>query len=397
MKPAAGQNPTTKTALRTLFAACLILAGTIEAAEAQQQPRRSFFDMLFGRREPTYIPLEPEPPPRRIPRPPKKKVPQAAAAPRPTVTPQPDAPPPVEKLANAKTILVVGDFLATGLGDGLDAAFEASPGVVIAARGNVASGLVRRDYYDWQQQLPQMIAETKPAMVVVMIGANDRQQIVDDTLKEKFGTDVWFMAYEARVQAFVKAVTSQNIPLVWVGLPPFDSPAMTADATRLNQLYRTQVESAGGQFVDIWDGFTDDDGKFVITGSDINGQQVRLRTADGINLTPAGRRKLAFYVEKPARHLLGDQASPDIARLDAGPAGGALAPEASLPLRSQPISLSDPNLDGGAELLGGTKPAVREPQTPRDLLVEKGEMAPAPAGRVDDYRLVKTGTPKAAN
>jgi hypothetical protein len=376
---------TTTSIAKVLLASCFLLAGVIEQADAQQQ-RRSFFELLFGRREPAYAPLEPQPPPRRVvPRPQRKRPAQAAVAARPTVT-QPETPPQVEKLENAKTILVVGDFLASGLGDGLDAAFEASPGVVVAARGNVASGLVRRDYYNWQQQLPQMLAELKPAMVVVMIGANDRQQIIDDTLKEKFGTDVWFMAYEARVQAFAKAVTGQNIPLICVGLPPFDSPAMSADATKLNQLYRSQVESVGGQFVDIWDGFTDEDGKFVITGSDVNGQQVRLRTADGINLTQAGRRKVAFYVEKPARHLLGDQASPDIARLETGPSGAPLLPsEATQPMRSQPISVSDPDLDGGAELLGGAKPLAREPQSPRDLLVERGEMAAAPKGRVDYY------------
>ncbi len=49
----------------------------------------------------------------------------------------------------------------------------------------------------------------------------------------------------------------------------------------------------------------DENGKFVISGSDINGQQVRLRGSDGINFTKAGKRKLAFYVEKEIRRVLG--------------------------------------------------------------------------------------------
>ena len=68
-----------------------------------------------------------------------------------------------------------------------------------------------------------------------------------------------------------------------------------------NGIYREEVEKVGGQFIDIWDGFVDEGGKFVLTGSDINGQQVRLRGSDGINLTKAGKRKLAFYVEKDIR------------------------------------------------------------------------------------------------
>jgi hypothetical protein len=235
-----------------------------------------------------------------------------------------------------------------------------------------------------------MIDQVKPAIVVVMIGSNDRQQMIGDGLNEKFGTDAWYMAYEERVQDFAKLVTDRHIPLLWVGLPSFGSDSMTADVVKLNQIYQSKVTSIGGEFINIWDGFTDENGDFVITGSDINGQQVRLRTADGINMTAAGRRKVAFYVEKSARRLLGDQASPDITRLDTDNAAinADLPPsEVNQPLRTQPISLSDPNLDGGAELLGAAISPASSTQSPRDLLVEKGEMAPAPAGRVDDYRL----------
>jgi hypothetical protein len=161
---------------------------------------------------------------------------------------------------------------------------------------------------------------------------------------------------------------------------------MMADAVQMNQLYRKQVEAAGGEFVDVWDGFVSESGEFIVTGSDINGQQVRLRTSDGINLTDAGRRKLAFYVEKPARRILGTQASPDLVRLDS-------TNMPSLDLSSNPadhtdpISLSDPNLDGGTALLGGAAQPMSTGKSPRDRLVQDGEMAPPPAGRIDDYRL----------
>jgi hypothetical protein len=160
---------------------------------------------------------------------------------------------------------------------------------------------------------------------------------------------------------------------------------MTADAVQLNQLFRKQMESVGGEFVDIWDGFVSEGGDFIVTGSDINGQQVRLRTSDGINLTEAGRRKLAFYVEKPVRRILGVQASPDLVRLDAGNA--PVIDAVAMPGRTEPISLSDPNLDGGAELLGGRALPVSATKSPRDLLVQDGEMAAPPVGRVDDYRM----------
>lgn len=377
-----------KTVLAMLLGVCLLLAALPTAAEAQQRPRKTLLDMLFGGSEPD---IYDEPAGRPMPRrtaPPRKRPPPPPRQ----VEAQPETPPPVEKMPDAKTILVVGDFLASGLGDGLESAFSTSPGVVVQTRGTVASGLVRQDYYNWPQQLPTMLDQMKPAMVVVMIGANDRQQIIGDGLNEKYGTDPWFLAYEERVQQFVKLVTSRHIPLLWVGLPSFGSDQLTASALKLNQLYQSQVASVGGEFIDIWDGFTDQNGEFIVTGSDINGQQVRLRTADGVNLTAAGKRKVAFYVEKPARRLLGDQASPDITRLDG--ASTLPAEQANLPAtemekitRTLPMSLSDPNLDGGAQLLGAAPATAPSTPSPRDLLVEKGQTAPAPTGRVDDYRL----------
>ena len=368
---------------------CLGALAPVHVAEAQEQryQRRSILDFFLGRR---YLDDAPQAPdvqqPRRQqrkrPPPPKAVVNTRTAPPLRTVEEEPA----VQKLGDARTILIFGDFLASGLGDGLTAAFETSPGVVVEARGNVSSGLVRDDYYDWPEQLPKMIDELKPAMVVVMIGANDRQQMVTDTAKEKFRTDGWFTEYRRRVLSFGKEVTGRKIPLLWVGLPAFESDSMTADAVQMNQLYRNQVESIGGEFVDIWDGFVDENGNFIVTGSDVNGQQVRLRTSDGINLTQAGRRKLAFYVEKPARRLLGTQASPDLVRLDSSNLPGLGLPDNPVE-HTVPISLSDPNLDGGAELLGARPPPMALTRSPRDLLVEQGEMTPAPPGRVDDYRL----------
>ncbi|MCS0462838.1 MULTISPECIES: SGNH/GDSL hydrolase family protein [Rhizobium] len=372
-------------------AATLVLvfsALPVHVADAQERYyyRRSILDFFLGRRYIQEYPRQApsQNAPQRQPAPKRKAAPKAAAAPRPAA-PVVVEEKVVEKLVNAQKILVVGDFLAGGLGVGMDAAFKDSPGILIETHSNVASGLVRDDYYDWPQQLTKFMDEAKPAMVIVMLGANDRQQMVTDVGKEKFRTDGWYVEYQRRVVDFGKQVTSRKIPLLWVGLPAFDSPAMTADAVQLNQLFRKQMESVGGEFVDIWDGFVSEGGEFIVTGSDINGQQVRLRTSDGINLTEAGRRKLAFYVEKPVRRILGIQASPDLVRLDTGnaPTLDALA----TPGRTEPISLSDPNLDGGAELLGGRALPVSVTKSPRDMLVQDGEMAPPPAGRVDDYRM----------
>lgn len=372
----------------------LAVPAQVTPASAQERvQRRNLFDMLFGggRRyidEPSVIDVQPRRQRQQRQRQRSRQSESRPAARRTAPPPVAPKPEPVAKLADARQVLVVGDFLAGGLGGALATAFEKSPGVAVTEKSNGSSGLVRQDYHNWPQELPALIDEVKPAVVVVMIGSNDRQEMKFGGTTEKFRTDAWFTEYEKRVQEIAGIVTTRKLPLLWVGLPSFQSPSMMTDAVRLNGIYRAQIEKVGGEFVDIWDGFVDEEGKFIVTGSDMNGQQARLRGSDGINFTDAGKRKMAFYVEKFARRHLGDMASPELVNLDASnlPELQTLPPSPTSSIPVQPIGLMDPELDGGAELLGATPPPAPLVETPRDMLVKRGELPPAPKGRIDDYQ-----------
>jgi hypothetical protein len=312
---------------------------------------------------------------------------QRAARPRPTVPAQPPTPV-VEKLEDARVVLVVGDFLAGGLAEGLQKTFAESPGVRIVDRSSGSSGLVRDDYYNWPAEIEALLDAEKPAVVVLMIGANDGQQMRLPEGREEPLTDAWAREYEKRATAFADMVRGRNLPLLWVGPPSFKLARLSSYMVALNDTFKTISEAKDAEFIDIWDGFVDETGAFMATGPDVNGQQVRLRASDGINMTQAGRQKMAFYVEKPLRRILGDAASPGVAKLDPEEIPD-LGPEPQHPAdvdRTPPIALDDPDLDGGADLLGGdAPPPAPADKSPRDLLVLDG-IAPDPQpGRADAF------------
>ncbi|MFP5077194.1 DUF459 domain-containing protein [Rhizobium sp. YIM 134829] len=351
-------------------------------------------DFFFGRprvREPVYESYGDgntfAPAPRRAPAKPRVKRAKPKAAATAPVAAEPVV---VEKRPDAKKVLVVGDFIAGGLATGLQQAFAETPGILVEDRSEVSSGLVREDYFDWPDMLAAFADDVKPALIIISLGANDRQQMSVNGAREKFRSDLWSAEYAARVKAFADQARGRGVPLLWVGMPSFQSTAMSADMVVLNGIYRTEAEKAGGQFIDIWDGFVDENGKFVTTGSDVNGQQVRLRGADGITLTAAGKRKLAFYVEKDIRRLLGETAGDG-----AIPAASGMkdllvsAPTSDSIIRTPPISLTDPELDGATGLLDPSAIDKGNGLSLRDKLIEKGEVATAPAGRIDDFRLAK--------
>jgi hypothetical protein len=376
----------------------LPLIATPHYALAQVQQRETLFQWLFGPKEP----------PRRATRPAKVR-PKVNQRPRnrtanvrrsntnqttPSIVRKRTAvPAPVVKLDNAKAVLVAGDFMANALGDGLSTRFQTNAGIQIETKANGSSGLVRTDYYDWFTRLPEFVDAAKPTITVVMIGSNDRQTMTAAGRELRFGSDEWFTEYERRLASIADIAKRNGSKLLWVGLPAYQSTNFTADVLVLNRLYRSAAEKAGGEFIDIWDGFADEAGKFITTGFDVNGQQARLRDADGIALTAAGREKLAFYVERVIRRYI-DEAPPGQINLDGSnlPALSSLPDAGANPaeIRTQPISITDPELDGGAELLGSKPQPIVIAETPRQRLIIRGVMDEAPLGRVDDYRMDET-------
>lgn len=374
----------------SFFLAAMLLVGiagavsVLSAAPAHAQDRPlTLFDLLFGRRQ-RY---EPQPPPgaRQM----RRSHPRASTHSRPEASsqgPSSEVAPPPAKLDNARKILVVGDFSAGALADGLAQAFANAPGVVVDDRSNGSSGLVRDDYYDWIGKLPSLLQEDKPAVVAVMIGSNDRQALDVDGAAQPLRSPEWTAEYTRRVEAFADLIHKAGYPFIWVGEPAYRWSSMTTDMIAFNDIYRAAAEKAGGTFVDIWGGFVDDSGNFTASGADINGQPAQLRTSDGINFTKDGRRKIAFYAEKPLRQILGEAAAPGVSGLSPG-SGSAFPPGGGARDRLPPMAIDDPAFDGGTQLLGGDpSPTGGKPEkSTRDKLVRDGVPPPDRPGRANDF------------
>lgn len=358
-------------------------------AVAQERPR-TLLELLFGNRKAPEQ-AAPAAPVKRKPKPKPKSSSIINIQ-----TGKPDEP--VQKLDTAKHVLVIGDFMAGSVGDGLMDTFAGEPGVVIDEKTDGASGLVRDDHRNWVALLPGLLDETKAVAVVVALGSNDRQKMLIEGTREDFHTPKWTAEYERRIAELTSVATKRQVPVFWVGAPPFQSPSLTADIVTINLMLRRQVEAAGGTFIDLWEGFIDADGKFTATGSGVDGQQARLRGSDGVSLTKAGRAKAAFYVEKPLRRILGDTsvqaplsaANPPISDYGLPNLAMPAAPAPVAITRTEPISMIDPSLDGSTALAATVATNANAPLTvpsARDRLVLHGDTGNPPVGRVDDYKI----------
>ena len=268
-----------------------------------------------------------------------------------------DAPP-------ASTVMVIGDTMADWLAYGLEEVLSDTPDVGVVRNIRPTSGLVRydakNDSLEWAGVIKDALVNEKPSAIVVMLGLNDRLPFRDkvppksspqaapaaqpqaqsqnqdktappDAAKPDgeqppvaasepprqgppgsydFHTDKWAELYSKRVDDMIAALKSKGVPVLWVGLPAVYGTKSTGDMSYFDEIFRARAERAGIIYVDIWDGFVDESGRYVTQGPDFEGQIRRLRTGDGVHFTKFGAVKLAQYVAQDLRRVMSSHVVP---------------------------------------------------------------------------------------
>lgn len=359
---------------------------------------------------------------------------------------EPSRAPPPRKVETppAHTIVVIGDSLADWLAYGLEEVYADQPdfGVVRKIRPN--SGLIhyepRNDTLEWSQAVKDILADDKPSAIVVMLGLNDRVPLripvpprdnaprkgepaaqagsAKETAQNQkpaeagqapaqaanppgdqapavveggrpgslveFHSEPWAQLYGKRIADMIAALKAKGVPVLWVGLPAVRGPRSTADMGYLDDLYHAAADKAGIRYVDIWDGFVDENGRYSVQGPDFEGQTRRLRSGDGVHFTKYGALKLAHLVDQDLSRVLTNPvvAAPAPAPEAAAPAKAGTARPAIGPVL--PLSAESGGQPG--DLLGGSKNANPSPDdsVAASVLVRGDALAPPP-GRADDF------------
>jgi len=348
------------------------------------------------------------------------------------------APPPEKREAVPQHhILVLGDAMADWLAYGLEDTYADQPDMGVIRKHKTVSGLIRYqakgDPADWAAAAGGILAKEKPDVIVVMLGLNDREPAEktdskpatnkqldkkDATTKpddkasvtqvdkpavaagqsviapqkrarspnavSEFRDEHWIELYNQKIGEMIDVLKSKGVPVLWVGLPAVQGPAATADALFLDALYRNAAGKAGITYVDVWDGFVDDAGRFVQKGPDVQGQTRQLRSDDGLYFTRAGARKLAHYVDREITRLLAARTTPVALPNTKGDLNKIPGQPAPRPLAGPVVPLIASSVDTDRLLGGpGSPPAPVDPLTTKTMI--NGEALTPPAGRADDF------------
>jgi hypothetical protein len=264
--------------------------GRILVAQNEQRPRkrRTLMDMLFGNDE------EEEKAPV-VEQPVVKAKPKKAAN-------LPPAKPKIEKAEGATRLAVFGDSMATDVAKALDRFYAEDPNIAIIDQSVGDSGIVRVDHFDWPKKIGERISENGFDIAIFIIGINDRQKMALNGKSYASLSPEWLAEYSVRVQSIVQQLRAANKPTIWVGLPPMEAPKFGQTMIQVNEIDRLAAFGGGAEFLDIFEKFATEEGKYTRNGPDLNGNNVRMRKDDGIHFSTAGADKLAFYLSQTLRN-----------------------------------------------------------------------------------------------
>jgi hypothetical protein len=354
-----------------------------------------------------------------------------------------------EQTGPTTSIVVMGDDMADWLAYGLEDVFSDTSEIRVVRKNKLNSGLLRYDAkgdLDWWHVARDTLAQEKADYVVMMLGIGDRQEIREkDLAKEadtrakdqqvkdqaakdpqakdrpakeevekkdgqktndadengtpsaqrakktagpaEFRSDEWEKVYSRRIDDTIAALKSKGVPVIWVGLPSIRGGRSSSDVAYLNELYRARAERAGIKYIDVWDGFVDEAGKYSNYGPDYDGQMRRLRLNDGVFFTKAGAIKLARYVERELSRVMSNRVPVALpsGRFEAAPSDSkpterpVLGPV--IPLTGTP---KDKEKDSDS-LLGAPGSSPIPGDAIATKVLAKGETVAAPLGRADNF------------
>lgn len=289
-------------------------------------------------------------------------------------------------------VLMVGDDLADGLLYGMTEAFTGDTRVEINKRHQVISGLTRNDFDDRLRNLEDLIGREPHSVAVVMLGAWDRNSLKDANGKRlAVGSVEWRAVYGKRVDRVVRALKARNIAVYWVGLPNVRRPDMDEDVKMMNEIIRERVYVNGMKYIDSYAGFVDEQGGFSAYGPDQTGKMRLLREGDGVYLTSAGNRKLAFFVERELKRDLSQAkadrniplagSEPEQAKIHPEKAAAAQAPEPTVAAPVMPDSAANERGASASEQNGAAPAGVSDgavDATQQAVRVTPAQPAPPP-------------------
>ncbi len=251
-------------------------------------------------------------------------------------------------LSKTDRVLLVGDSMMQGVAPHLARALQ-NVQVKALDVSKQSTGLTYPNYFDWPGRIRELIPKEKISILVIFMGANDTWDMVLGGKYEPFGSETWRRLYAERVAGILNFAHSQHVRVIWLGAPNMGKDNIQKGVPVLNQLYAGAMKDGTSRFLSTREILSDkaDEYQRTITGK--SGEQIVVRSGDGVHFTRDGHKLLTqlvmrqFVLPQPAAT---EQAQNDNAAQNLSPTAHPVTNPVSNPLvhprRKERRELSSP-------------------------------------------------------
>ena len=198
-------------------------------------------------------------------------------------------------------ILAVGDSLMLDLQRGMERTLDRRPDVVVEGRGALGFGFTV-PHWDWEDGVladyAGLIAEFRPDVVVVMIGANEFEGYVLDGEGLVPGSLRWAEVLAERADEAMSRWRADGAHVYWWTTPRMRDPRFLTDGLNDAWASATSAWGSGASDLDSMEVLGDETGAYRDRMPDDEGRMVRLRKEHGVHFLEVGADLLARQLER---------------------------------------------------------------------------------------------------
>jgi hypothetical protein len=172
--------------------------------------------------------------------------------------------------------------------------------VLLGRYAHNSTGLTRGDKLYWPREVVRVEAAFKPTIMVVSLGLNDQQFIIDKAGHMiAWGAPNWTDQYKTQIVEFLTQASASNAGVLLVGMPIMRDGALYKDVQTKNKWFADAIADLkikNVEYLEPWQLNGNGTDSYASYGHDHNGKMVQIRTADGQHFTPAGEDLVAAYL-----------------------------------------------------------------------------------------------------
>jgi len=209
-----------------------------------------------------------------------------------------------EKPTPVARIAFVGDSIVDNYWSGVERMVSANAclksRIRIGRYARNSTGLTRGDKLYWPRHVLNIEKSFKPTLMVVSLGLNDQQFIVDKNRhRTPWGAPNWSEKYRAEIDEFLTQATASHATVLVVGMPIMRERWINSDVLVKNKWFADAIANfkmKDVHYIEPWRLKPSSPDVYSSYGRDHNGRMAQIRTSDGQHFTPAGEDIVAAYL-----------------------------------------------------------------------------------------------------